>query len=460
MLQQRQSLYRFLLYSGDLCLVALFWILSYWLRFLVFASPQGIPSFDIYLKSTLLHVVVFAFVFPLMKLYQRPWCASLANFALVGKACLLGVLLAICIGYFYKIHDFSRAVYIIYFVFLCAGISLYRPLFFKIWAYLSASPIGDRTLIVGAGPMAQHFYDHIKRHPELGVNVAGYLSEDEDTLIGPARLGSFGSLLQVIKEKKISSVLLILPVERYDELQKLVKSMGNEIIDIKILPDFTSLSPLRGQIALLDDFPLISLHGNALEGWPRVGKRLMDCAGAIIALLLFAPIMVLVALWVKRHSPGPIFYRQMRMGLDGRLFYMYKFRTMGLNAEEQSGPIWAEDEDPRCIPGGNWLRRHNLDELPQLYNVLRGEMSLVGPRPERPEFIEEFKHSIPCYMLRHRVKAGITGWAQINGWRGFTSLTKRIEYDLYYIEHRSLKLDFCIILQTLAQTVLPRVGKE
>jgi exopolysaccharide biosynthesis polyprenyl glycosylphosphotransferase len=164
--------------------------------------------------------------------------------------------------------------------------------------------------------------------------------------------------------------------------------------------------------------------------------------------------LLLIALVIKRTSKGPTFYTQERMGLDGKAFHVYKFRSMYLGAEDETGPIWARDNDPRCTPVGRWLRRFDLDELPQLWNVLRGDMSIVGPRPERPYFVEQFKHRIPQYMLRHKVKAGITGWAQVNGWRGNTSLEKRIEYDLYYIENWSVGLDIKIMWLTVLRGLL------
>ncbi len=456
MLQRRLHLYRFLLYGSDLCLVFLCWLLAYWLRFTFFASPAGIPPCTIYFYLAFLHVAIFAVIFPATSIYRGPGRGLAGSLGRIFSACVLGVLLGICIVYFIRPYDFSRGVYIIYFCALCLGITLYRPVFFKVWSYLSAQPAGDRALIVGSGRLAQQFCEHVKLHPELGINLVGFVAEFKQGVDGLPRLGDLSSLPRVLRAAAINTIIITLPMEKYDDMQKLIKSIGNELVDIKILLDFSSITQLRGQMTMLDNFPLINLHGNALEGWPRVGKRLLDTFGAMVAMILFSPIMLGIAIWIKKCSPGPIIYRQQRMGLDGRLFYMYKFRTMVMDAERNTGPVWAADEDPRCIPFGNWLRKRNLDELPQFYNVLKGEMSLVGPRPERPELIAEFKDRIPGYMLRHRVKAGVTGWAQINGWRGPTSLEKRIEYDLYYIENWSFKLDIMIIAQTIGQTIAPR----
>ncbi len=220
-------------------------------------------------------------------------------------------------------------------------------------------------------------------------------------------------------------------------------------MDVRIVPDLGSFRTLHTDIESFAGMPLVTLVQSPMTGWNQVLKRVLDLAGAILALILFSPLMLLIAFLVKITSPGPILYRQQRMGLDGKTFFTLKFRSMRQDAEKQTGAVWATENDTRRTTLGVYLRRFNLDELPQLFNVLNGDMSLVGPRPERPVLIEEFKSKIPNYMLRHKVKAGITGWAQINGWRGNTSLEKRIEHDLYYIERWSVWLDLKILLLTV-----------
>jgi len=206
---------------------------------------------------------------------------------------------------------------------------------------------------------------------------------------------------------------------------------------------------MRGGIEDFEGVPIIHLRESPLFGWNGVLKRGLDLVVGGVALVVLSPVLMIVASAVKLTSPGPTLLRQERMGLDGRAFSMLKFRTMRSDAEAESGPVWATPDDDRRTRVGAVLRRFSLDELPQLFNVLRGDMSLVGPRPERPVFVETFRHRIPGYMLRHKVKAGMTGWAQINGWRGNTSLEKRIEYDLYYIERWSLGFDLAILLKTI-----------
>jgi Undecaprenyl-phosphate glucose phosphotransferase len=233
----------------------------------------------------------------------------------------------------------------------------------------------------------------------------------------------------------------------------IVEATNREGVDVHVVPDLLQFIALRARLENLDGVPIISLNDVPLRGFNSILKRLIDAGLSAAGLLALSPIITIVALLIKRGSPGPVFYTQERMGLDGKAFHVYKFRSMYVGAEDDTGPIWARDDDPRCTPVGKWLRKLDLDELPQLWNVLRGDMSIVGPRPERPYFVEQFKHRIPQYMLRHKVKAGITGWAQVNGWRGNTSLEKRIEYDLYYIENWSVGLDLKIMWLTLIRGI-------
>jgi exopolysaccharide biosynthesis polyprenyl glycosylphosphotransferase len=219
------------------------------------------------------------------------------------------------------------------------------------------------------------------------------------------------------------------------------------------VPDLLQFIALRARLENLDGVPIISLNDVPLRGFNSLLKRSIDVAISALALTGLAIPFLIIAALIKRSSPGLVFYTQERMGLDGKAFQVYKFRSMQEGAEDETGPIWARENDPRCTPIGRWLRRLDLDELPQFWNVLRGDMSIVGPRPERPYFVEQFKHRIPQYMLRHKVKAGITGWAQVNGWRGNTSLEKRIEYDLYYIENWSVALDLKIMWLTVLKGI-------
>jgi Undecaprenyl-phosphate glucose phosphotransferase len=311
-----------------------------------------------------------------------------------------------------------------------------------------------RVLIVGVGDLGRMVADRILEHRELGFVLTGFV--DDRALTGDTigyrgfpLLGTTQDLAEVCGHERVDEIYVALPIDEHVKMLGVVEFASRECINVHVVPDLLQFIALRARLEDLDGLPLISVNDVPLRGINNVLKRIVDLALSLGVLITGAIPALVVAWLIKRSSPGPVFYRQDRMGLDGKAFTVYKFRSMPVDAEDASGPIWARDDDPRATALGRWLRRHDFDELPQFWNVLRGDMSIVGPRPERPFFVEQFKHRIPQYMLRHKVKAGITGWAQVNGWRGNTSLEKRIEFDLYYIENWSLSLDFKIMWLTV-----------
>jgi Undecaprenyl-phosphate glucose phosphotransferase len=310
-----------------------------------------------------------------------------------------------------------------------------------------------RVLIAGAGDVGRMVADKFLEHRELGFKVLGFIDDraagDHIGYRGLPLLGTLGDADEIIRTEKVDHLYVALPLEEHVKMLGLVEATNREGVDVHVVPDLLQFIALRARLENLDGVPIISLNDVPLRGFNSILKRATDIAISGVALLFLSIPFLIIALLIRRLSAGSVFYKQERMGLDGKAFQVYKFRSMYEGAEDETGPIWARDNDPRCTPIGGWLRRFDLDELPQLWNVLRGDMSIVGPRPERPYFVEQFKHRIPQYMLRHKVKAGITGWAQVNGWRGNTSLEKRIEYDLYYIENWSVGLDLKIMWLTL-----------
>ena len=311
-----------------------------------------------------------------------------------------------------------------------------------------------RVLIVGVGELGGRVADRILEHTELGFVLVGFIDDrangtDAIGYRGLPLLGTVQDLPEVAAREKIDEIYVALPLEEHVKMLGVVEFASREFVNVHVVPDLLQFIALRARLEDLDGLPLISVNDVPLRGFNSVLKRTVYVALSFGVLVIGALPALIVAWLIRKGSPGPVFYRQDRMGLDGKQFSVYKFRSMPVDAEDASGPIWARDDDPRATPIGRWLRRHDLDELPQFWNVLVGDMSIVGPRPERPFFVEQFKHRIPQYMLRHKVKAGITGWAQVNGWRGNTSLEKRIEFDLYYIENWSLALDFKIMWLTL-----------
>jgi Undecaprenyl-phosphate glucose phosphotransferase len=308
------------------------------------------------------------------------------------------------------------------------------------------------VLLVGYEGALELLIERIFRFPELGWRIAGVLlpaGSQATTVAGHPVLGYLDDTQRALRETQAQRVLIALGRQQWAELERVLVSIQDETVDIQVVPDVHEFSTLNCAVEDFDGLPVVSINESPLLGWRAVTKRATDIVLSALALMVGAPVFAFIAVAVKVTSPGPIFYGQERVGLDGRRFKMYKFRSMRVDAEASSGAIWAKAGDDRRTPIGALLRATSLDELPQFWNVFVGHMSLVGPRPERPVFVNQFRHQISHYMLRHRVKAGVTGWAQVNGWRGDTSLDERILCDLYYIRHWSYLFDLKILFLTV-----------
>jgi exopolysaccharide biosynthesis polyprenyl glycosylphosphotransferase len=309
-----------------------------------------------------------------------------------------------------------------------------------------------RAAIVGTGKLAQKTLHGLRTDPWMSIQVAYFVKEDEESGRDSVRdvpvLGSAADLLDIIRTHEVDMVFVAIPARKAEKREEILDTLAKLPVTVAVIPDFKGVVTLNTSVDELDGMPVIQLVDTPIQGWYAVAKRLMDIVGSLVLLAVFALPMLVLALVVKLTSRGPVLFRQVRMGLGGRPFTMLKFRSMRVDAEAEIGPVWAKRDDPRRTRAGAFMRRTSLDELPQLLNVLRGDMSLVGPRPERPHFVEEFVQTVPAYMLRHNVKAGMTGWAQISGFRGDTSLKRRLQYDLYYINNWSLGFDLYILLRT------------
>jgi Undecaprenyl-phosphate glucose phosphotransferase len=312
-----------------------------------------------------------------------------------------------------------------------------------------------RILIAGSGDLGRLVADKILEHRELGYQIVGFVDDraggDHLGYRGLPLLGTLDEAGEITAREQVDHLYVALPPEQHVRMLELLDSTSREMVDVKVVPDLLQVIALRARLEDLDGVPVINVNDVPLQGFNSAVKRMLDIVISAMALVVFAVPLGILALLVRLTSKGPVFYHQERMGLDGKSFTIVKFRSMYDDAERQTGPVWTVPGDQRITSFGRFLRRSNFDELPQLWNVLCGDMSIVGPRPERPHFVEQFKHKIPQYMLRHKVKAGLTGWAQVNGWRGNTPLEKRIEYDLYYIENWSVRLDLKIMWLTLVR---------
>ncbi len=315
----------------------------------------------------------------------------------------------------------------------------------------------DRVLIIGAGEIGQMIYRKIIQNAQLGYQVVGFVDHERNyrnhSASDPTLLGSLLDIPRIIDQYVIDEVIIGLPESNHQEIVNIISLCEREKVGIRVFPDVFQIMASEVGIGDLGGLPLLTIRDVALQGWKLTLKRGMDIVFSSLALLFLSPIMVLTAILIKLDSPGPVFFTQERMGLDARPFKILKFRSMRQDAEIQ-GPGWTIEDDPRRTKLGTMLRRFSVDELPQFVNVLIGDMSLVGPRPERPVYVEQFRQSIPRYMDRHREKAGITGWAQVNGLRGDTSIAERTKYDLWYIENWSPALDLKILISTLVQWIL------
>jgi Undecaprenyl-phosphate glucose phosphotransferase len=451
----------------DVAGTALAWIAAYLLRFhsgqflALVPVTKGIPPLSHYLVLLPFICLLWPAVLYFHGLYQlRRGRSRIDEFfailfsVLIASALTLGATLYVRVYYESAEEcEYSRVVLAVFVVLDLVAVTASRA---ALRNYLrrryAAGENVKRVLVAGAGELGRRVADTLLGHRELGYRVVGFLDDTRvgTTVEGVPVLGTLGDTMQVAAEHRVDQLYIALPLEEHARLVQLIRSVSNECLDIKVVPDLVQYATIRADLEDLDGIPIISLNEVPLRGWSSMAKRVMDIVVGSTALLVFSPVLLAIALAIRwKGGKGPIVLRQERMTLDGKSFYIYKFRTMVMDAERDTGPIWASAEDPRRTPAGVWLRRFNLDELPQLMNVILGDMSLVGPRPERPPFVREFKQRIPQYMLRHRVKSGMTGWAQVNGWRGNTSLEKRIEYDLYYIENWSLLLDVKILILTL-----------
>jgi Undecaprenyl-phosphate glucose phosphotransferase len=454
MLYRHSEVFRSLLLFIDLLLVAVAWGVAYAVRFGLFEAPLGTQPAERYAWTGLFLLPVWASIFRSHDLYEPKRTGSLLQEAGdVLRACTIGVVLLLAADAAFRTF-LSRGVIAIFWPLSIVAVTANRVAIRSALRRLRRSGYNLRyVLIVGAGELAAEVIERINAHPEAGLRVIGALSDDASkrgrTIRGVPVLAGTSAIKEVMAPQRVDQVILALPREDAPLVQKLLTELDDEVVSVRLVPDLLGLLTLRSTLEELDGLPVIGLRESPFVGWAGVQKRVFDAVGSTLALVLVSPVLLLVSLAVLASAGRPLLFAQERMGLDGRVFRMFKFRTMRRDAESESGPVWTRPDDPRRTRVGAFLRRTGLDELPQFWNVLRGDMSLVGPRPERPVFIEEFRREIPGYMLRHKVKAGLTGWAQIHGWRGNTSLHERLEHDIHYIQNWSLGFDLRILLLTL-----------
>lgn len=445
-----------LLFVGDMLALFVSWILAYYLRFHLelVAVTQGFPPISDYLFLLPFVWLAWSLASRLTHLYSyRVGLKSTIEIGRLARTMTWTVLLITALTFFYREKSYSRVLVLFFMVMGPVFLFLFRRVIWSVIRNLRRRGVDMRRILVaGISPLAQRTARQLENYRFLGFQVVGHLAESEmveEQVDGRPILGSLDDAQKILEERDIHEIYVVLPRDKQVDQDHLLDKLSDSSVDLRVVPDLVERMSLNSGIEELDGLPVILLSQTPLLGWNRMAKRAMDILVGSAALVVFGPVMLLIAVVVKMTSQGPLLYSQERMGLDGVRFRMYKFRSMRVNAEKETGAVWASPDDDRKTWFGSFLRRTSLDELPQLFNVLRGEMSLVGPRPERPVFVENFRSSVPRYMLRHKMKSGMTGWAQVNGWRGDTSIEKRIEFDLYYIENWSPVLDLKIMWLTI-----------
>lgn len=410
--------------------------------------------FKYYQKPLIATLVILLLIYAFFGLYTpKRYQRGSKELVNLLKANLLGLGISAFIITVFQIQNFPRSLYLLFYMF--------NFVFGLISRYVIRKVLKDsrkkgrnikHTVFVGFSTSAAAYIDRIKANPHWGLKVHGIF---DDTISknfeyrGIKRIGTLSNLADYLENTSLDEVAITLNLDEYNKLEKIVAICEKSGVHTKFVPDYYNFISTNPYTEDLDGLPVINIRNVPLTNTlNRMIKRIIDIIGSIVALIIFSPIMLVVAILVKKSSPGPILFAQERIGLGNKPFKMYKFRSMGVQDPKKEAKQWTTKNDARVTPIGKIIRKTSLDELPQFWNVLRGDMSLIGPRPERPLFVEKFKEEIPRYMIKHQVRPGITGWAQVNGFRGDTSIRGRIEHDLYYIENWSLGLDIKILFLT------------
>ena len=442
----------------DGLLVAGSYALSYYLKFeSVFAdkTPGGRLSLQVYFSALYFLVPAYLLLYYMVQLYTSRRALRLWNeFVDILQANIMGVIGFLVVLYIINEPNFSRSMIAIFFLANTTLTTIAHWLLRKFLRFIRKKGYNIKhILLVGYSRAAEGYISRILDNPQWGYEIAGVL--DDFVPLGTAYhgikvIGKIEQLTELLNEHSYDEITITLPLDDYDRLEELVAECEKSGVHTKFIPDYQSLFPSNPYTEDVQGIPVINIRYVPLtNSFNRLAKRLVDIVGSLFAIIIFSPIMIVAAIAVKATSEGPVIYKQERIGLNGTPFMMYKFRTMYLQSDAEEKKGWTTKGDPRVTKIGGLLRKTSIDEMPQFFNIFIGQMSLVGPRPERPQFVEKFKEQIPRYMVKHQVRPGLTGWAQINGYRGDTSIRKRIDYDIYYIENWTMAFDFKIMLGTI-----------
>ena len=440
----------------DIIVIVIAYVLAWYLKFKssFFVGVESKLSFSDYMMALVWIVPLFIVLYAAFSLYSpKRVLGRRVEISKIVQANTLGLVLILTILFITKQQHFSREMA---FLFYCVNILL--GVLFRLGIHMILRAMRKKgfnqkhILLIGYSQTAEGYIDRIKANPQWGYQVMGILDDNVESgteYKGIKVLGRIGNLEIILPENKLDEIAITLGLSEYSKLEHIVAECEKSGVHTKFIPDYMKIIPTKPYTEDLLGLPVINIRYVPLSNaFNSCMKRSIDIFGSLFGIVLFSPIMLLVALAIKLTSPGPLIYKQDRVGLHNKPFQMYKFRSMVVQTESDEKKCWTTKGDARVTPVGKFIRRTSLDELPQFFNILKGDMSLIGPRPERPFFVEKFKEEIPRYMVKHQVRPGLTGWAQVNGYRGDTSIMKRIEYDLYYIENWTLGFDIKILFLT------------
>ncbi len=448
MIKENQKLLNYLNIFTDALMVVISLVAAYVIRFEVLEGSPGVFLISYYFNVSLVMALVFLIIYSSLGLYDSFRNKTFVNeLSLLIKANIFGTLFFVTIFFILKIIDVSRIALLFFFV-LNVGLTSVKRFLLRIILrnYRKKGFNQKHVLLLGSGEIANDYISALNKNKSLGFNISGYISKKKE-LKDYRYFGDFNSLEKTLNEINFDEVVAALEIDDFERLKTIIEVCEKSGTKISVIPFYAKYMPAKPYVDEIEGLPLINVRRIPLDNIANAFlKRCMDIFCALILILLTSPIMIFAAIGTKISSPGPIIFKQERVGLNKKIFTMYKFRSMRVNAAQQSG--WTTDNDPRKTKFGSFIRKFSIDELPQFFNVLFGDMSIVGPRPELPHFVDQFKETIPLYMVKHQVRPGITGWAQVNGFRGDTSIKGRIEHDIYYIENWSLLFDIKIIFMT------------
>lgn len=428
--------------------------IAYIIRFLIFKGEIGHVTLEIYIGLTIVIIPLYLLIYTGFGLYesfrQKDFSKELG---LIIKANLLGIIVLLTCFFIFKKIDLSRWTLVFFFIINILSTACKRYMLRHILKkYRQKGYNIKHVIIIGAGPLAKEYIDAISKNKSLGFSVIGYIYTNK-ALKHLKYLGNFDNIYGILDLYNADEVIVALEGDEFQLLPKIINSCEKSGTKLCVIPFYSKYMPSNPYMDEIEGIPLINMRRIPLDNLLNsISKRIIDIIGSLILILLSSPVLLITTVGTKLSSPGPIIFKQERVGLNKKTFTMYKFRSMRVNGIEKTA--WTTLNDPRKTKFGSFIRKLSIDELPQFFNVLKGDMSLVGPRPEIPYFVDQFKESIPLYMVKHQVRPGITGWAQVNGLRGDTSIEKRIKYDIYYIENWNIIFDIKILFLTLFKGVV------